>query len=395
MSYGESYALPEDPALGAFAAALAATGHWGFVVDERWRLAWASDDLRLSFGAMVSLAPFAIGEPVLGPAWMRDSTAWRMGPNELESNEAALRAFGPLMLADLGREGLLAALDPVLHGLVDQLEPVDAAVHAATMLGFGIDADGDVPMLAIRIHDAAGGRAGTAVVSKPAAGMATLGWFGFGADLAHVERMVAVSRAGRRPAAILFADLEGSSPLARRLPTAAYFALGRRLVRAADRCVVDAGGLVGRHVGDGVVGFFLAETAGSESAAARQCIAAARDLRAALAGVAAQSDLALDDVAVRFGLHWGATLFVGNITTPGRSEINALGDEVNEAARIEACATGGRMLASKALVERLDAADAQALGLDPSRVAYTALADLDGATEKARRDAPAIAVCEL
>ena len=33
-------------------------------------------------------------------------------------------------------------------------------------------------------------------------------------------------------------------------------------------------------------------------------------------------------------------------------------DEVNEAARIEACAAGGRMLASKHLVERLDPDDA-------------------------------------
>ena len=36
-----------------------------------------------------------------------------------------------------------------------------------------------------------------------------------------------------------------------------------------------------------------------------------------------------------------------------------------------------------------------ALNLDPARLSYTALADLPGATEKARRDAPAIAVTEL
>jgi class 3 adenylate cyclase len=65
--------------------------------------------------------------------------------------------------------------------------------------------------------------------------------------------MQRVAKPARRPAAILFADLEASSPLARRLSTASYFALGRRLVRAADQCVIDAGGLVGRHVGDGVV----------------------------------------------------------------------------------------------------------------------------------------------
>lgn len=98
---------------------------------------------------------------------------------------------------------------------------------------------------------------------------------------------------------------------------------------------------------------------------------------------------------MRFGLHWGATLYVGRITTVGRSEVTALGDEVNEAARIEACATGGRTIASKLLVERLNNADAQALEIDPDHTDYTPLADLDTATDKARRDAPAIAVCDV
>jgi hypothetical protein len=53
-------------------------------------------------------------------------------------------------------------------------------------------------------------------------------------------------------------------------------------------------------------------------------------------------------VVLRFGMHWGANLYVGNITTAGRSEVTALGDE-----------------------------------------------DLETATEKARRDAPAIPVCEV
>ena len=75
--------------------------------------------------------------------------------------------------------------------------------------------------------------------------------------------------------------------------------------------------------------------------------------------------------------------------------MTALGDEVNEAARIEASATGGRALASKDLIERLERADAEALGVVPGRMAYTALADLSTATDKARRDAPAIPVCEL
>ncbi len=184
--------------------------------------------------------------------------------------------------------------------------------------------------------------------------MATLATMAASCDPRHLQRTQRVAAAARRPAAIPFADLESSSPLSRRLPTAGYFSPGRRLTLAADQCVIDAGGIVGRHVGDGIVAFFIAEAADSESAAARGCITAARGLRDAMSGVAARSDLAEEDVVLRFGLHWGSTLYVGMIETSGRTEIGALGDDVNEAARIEACATGGRALASKPLLERMD-----------------------------------------
>jgi class 3 adenylate cyclase len=187
-------------------------------------------------------------------------------------------------------------------------------------------------------------------------------------------------------------DLRGSNASA---STAANFAFSRRLVRAADQCVVDAGGIVGRHAGDGVVAFFLPENIGSESAAARSCIIAARALRDTLTEIAARTEIPASEVSLRFGLHWGATLYIGRILTAGRSEVTALGDEVNEAARIEACATGGRALASKSLIERLNRADADALGIDTGHTTYTPLADLATATDKARRDAPSIAVCEV
>lgn len=84
---------------------------------------------------------------------------------------------------------------------------------------------------------------------------------------------------------------------------------------------------------------------------------------------------------------------IGQLLTAGRAGVTALGDEVDETARIEACATGGRALGSKALVERVDPGEAEALGLvHPS---FTMLTDLEIATERATRDAPALSVCEL
>ena len=144
-----------------------------------------------------------------------------------------------------------------------------------------------------------------------------------------------------------------------------------------------------------MVAFFLAENLGSESAAVSACVRAARCLEEAMVDVAERSNLSPAELTMRFGLHWGATLYVGQISTAGRTETTALGDEVNEAARIEACATGGRMLASKHLIERLPPDAAHSLGIDLDRITYTQLGDLTTAPDKARRDAPSIAVCEL
>ncbi|HMS62094.1 MAG TPA: adenylate/guanylate cyclase domain-containing protein [Solirubrobacteraceae bacterium] len=397
MSDQQTYPLPDDPALADVAASLEGAGHWGWVVDPRWRIVYVTDELRLTFGGNVELASWPIGTHMFSPEFLAATRQWRFGTTTDDLFRSNFAAVGGWALTDTpgGRDELRAIVDPIVHDMVDQIEPHDEAAHWFAGAGTGlVDAVG-VHVFGFRIRDRDGRLLGTAMITKPAAGMATLGAMTSMGDPRHYERMLQVAKAGRRPAAILFADLEASSPLARRLSTASYFALGRRLVRASDAAVIDAGGMPGRHVGDGTVAFFLTETCGSESAAARACVSAARALRASLDGVADRSGLEPEDVTLRFGLHWGSTLYVGSITTGGRSEVTALGDEVNEAARIEACATGGRMLASKDLMERLEPGDAAALGLDPDRITYTALGELDSATEKARRDAPAIAVCEV
>ena len=295
-----------------------------------------------------------------------------------------------------GRDELRRLVDPDLTDLIDELEPREFPVVSysragMTFAGTAVGTD----LLMFRIDDRAGHLVGICTQSKPAAGMSQLAAAVATADLGHLERMRLVEHPERHPVAILMTDLEASSPLTRRLSTAQYFSFVRRWVRMSDQCVVDAGGIVGRHAGDGLIGFFLAETAGSESAAVRACISSAPALRSVIGDVAAKSDIPTADVSLRFGLHWGATLYMGSILTAGRSEVTALGDEMNEAARIESSATGGRTLASKSLIERLDHADAQALGIDTRQINYTPLAELATATDKARRDAGSIAVCEV
>jgi hypothetical protein len=88
-------------------------------------------------------------------------------------------------------------------------------------------------------------------------------------------------------------------------------------------------------------------------------------------------------------------LYMGQIVTRGRLEVTALGDEVNECARIEQVARDGALLASKDLLERLDPEDAAAVGVDVTEVTYTSLAELAGDQEKVIRDAGQLAVTAL
>jgi class 3 adenylate cyclase len=399
MESGEPLPLPTDPTLAAIAAGYEAAGACSIIRDREWFLVFATSEF-MQWDSH-RLVPGDPPQHWFGPEvteYMQEA----FGHGHSRRHEFLLAGPWVLFGTPGGREVLRKRVDPSLVDLVGDIEPAPPPmiVGGNHTEGTGTDlrtfgARSDISISTMRVNDSVGSLVGSVTDYRPAAGMSQVFTSLQLADLRHVERMSAVARPGRRPGAVLFADLEASTPLSKRVSTAQYFAFGRRLVRAVDQCLIDHGGIVGRHAGDGVTGFFLAETAGSESTAARSCIEAARALPGVVAAAVERSDLHDESVTFRFGLHWGARLYVGQIQTAGRSEVTALGDEVNDAARIEACASGGRTLASKDLIECLTAQDAEALGIDLGRAKYTVLAELSTATEKARRDAPAIAVCDV
>jgi class 3 adenylate cyclase len=383
---------PVNPALTDVMASLSDAGYWAIALDTRWRAVAQTAEMAAATGADYVSNSFRFG-----PEDFERMLQGATGSGEPENTRELVRHLGGWMLTDLAvdRQTLREMLHPALCDVADEIVEKDAAseawTHASGYFGQKIGAT----TFALRVRDATGAIAGTVLIAKPGVGMNTIGLLTAAADVEHLQRMRQLSRLARRPTAVMFADLEGSTPLSKRMPTSAYFTLIRRWTRAADQCVIDGGGLVGRHAGDGVAAFFVAETSGSESTAARAAIETARAFQASMRQIAERHDLPEREVTVNAGLHWGATLHIGSIITVGRSEVTALGDAVNEAARIEACATGGRVLGSKDLIERLDLADAALLGIDPDRMSYTQLADLETATEKARRDAPAIPVCDV
>ena len=203
---------------------------------------------------------------------------------------------------------------------------------------------GETTFLDMRINDDDGTFIGVLRLARPDMPESLLARMARGNRAMH-ERMDAVRTPARRPASILFADLEASGELSRQLSSRGYFDLVGRLTDLIDSQVIRQGGIVGKHAGDGASALFLVEQLGhSESEAASAAVRAARAIRDGA------SQLGPDgvDVRVNVGIHWGATLMVGQVATGGRLEVTALGDEMNEAARIESVATGGTAAGLKA-----------------------------------------------
>ena len=79
---------------------------------------------------------------------------------------------------------------------------------------------------------------------------------------------------------------------------------------------------------------------------------------------------------------------MGQVVTGGRLEVTALGDEMNECARIQATARDGSVLATKALLEQLAPAESEAVGIDPDR-SPTARSPSSRAPTRSRSETPA------
>jgi class 3 adenylate cyclase len=389
--------LPEHPALREVARMIEDMGMMGEVLDDRWRSVFVSTEARRTMGVSADEARDLLGLSVIERA--TDERFADIVRLTEESGTAWARHNVPIMRryvqpGDPDFAEVFGAVAPYAARVEPVEEPPRAwcdTVAFPTDLRFRRAMLGDQHQGCVRINDDSGRFLGVLWLYRGTLGESLLHRLGRG-DQGLFERMERVSEPARRPAGILFADLEASGALSRRLSSRGYFELIRDVTDLIDSSVIEREGIVGKHAGDGGSALFLAaDFDDSESAAARATIEAARAIRDGT------GDLGPEDASVKLnmGVHWGATLMIGQVATSGRLDVTALGDQMNEAARIEAVATDGAILASKDLVERLDAVDGQATGLDPDSIAYTPLGDVDGASDKAIRDAGAIPVTTI
>jgi class 3 adenylate cyclase len=385
---------PEHPELRDVAEALELAGISGEILDASWCLVFiSSEEARI-----IGVEPSEVGR-FYGKGLPRrqledgeyyattdDSSRdwWKLNVPMmrayLEPDDQAFDAvFGPLGSA-------AARVQP------GELHRAWASIHSFPDLeGLRTSWLGDTAFLDMRINDDTGAFIGVLRLAKADAPDSLLARMARG-DRAMHERMDAVRTPTRRAASILFADLEASGELSRQLSSRGYFELIRQLTDLIDSHVIKQGGIVGKHAGDGASALFLVEQFGhSESEAASAAVRAARAIRDG-AGLLGPDDI---EARINIGVHWGGTLMVGQVATGGRLEVTALGDEMNEAARIESVAKGGVALASKLLLERLEPPEAADLGLNLDDMVYTTVGALEGSSDKAVRDAGSISVTAI
>jgi class 3 adenylate cyclase len=378
-----------DERLAAIAHAMEATGWAAELYDPRWRLVWCSSQLKQLVGETDDDA-LGVGlhllESRLQEVWSRIVPARGMA-GWIKETLPAILVDDPAI-----REVVLSHTDkPEIREVVEAAEPASSPVWSGQFRVRIAEGEDLVRYFGVRLREADGTPIGAAYMYGSALPASLLALVARG-DAGMFERMARLVEPGRQEAAILFADLQASGALSRHLPSATYFELIRDLDTRIDAAVIGELGIVGKHVGDGVVAFFLPHDVGSVSQAARAAVSAARGVRDAAAEIGAEHGV---ELSVNVGLHWGGMLYMGQIVTRGRLEVTALGDEVNECARIEQVARDGALLASKDLLERLDPEDAAAVGVDVTGVIYTSLAELAGDQEKAVRDAGQLAVTTL
>jgi adenylate cyclase len=140
--------------------------------------------------------------------------------------------------------------------------------------------------------------------------------------------------------AMLFADVRGSTALAEKMTPTQFSKLINRFYTETTRVINEADGLVEKLAGDSVAAFWGAGFAGPDYV--RRTVAVAQKLAWSMTE---------REIPVGFGVHCGVAFFGAMGTADGLTNITAIGDEVNTAARIASQAEAGEIFASEQVLQ--------------------------------------------
>ena len=376
-----------DPRLSGYADQLETTGGAAEIYDAEWRLVYLTSQFRFFTGGR-SLEELGLGRHAV--AIRADELHGMASP---EASLQWLRTNIPLMAHDTpgGMDAIRAMLDDDEARALGPLEPREPQTLWWGEITY-LQPDqppAQTRYLTFALTEPDGERIGWVNFYVPAAPASIVSLITRG-NQGMFARMVELLEPARHETAILFADIQASTSLGRHLSSQRWFELIRDFMTEADQAAITRAGIVGRHAGDGLTAFFLAEHAGSRAAACAAALDAGREIVDWC-----PPDMPRGELKINAGVHWGGALYLGQVITGGRLEVTALGDEVNECARIQQSARDGALLASQPLVERLDPEHAEAFGLDLRNLLYRTVGELPGVTPKAVRDAGGIPVVTI
>lgn len=135
---------------------------------------------------------------------------------------------------------------------------------------------------------------------------------------------------------MLFADVRGSTTIAEGMSPTEFNKLLNQFFRTATDVLIDHVAWIDKFVGDEVVAFFFPSSVKTKHHA-RAGLDAARDLLRATRG---------DALPIGIGLHAG-TAYVGTVGGVNVSDVTAVGDDVNVAARLASAAEARTIVVSE------------------------------------------------
>jgi class 3 adenylate cyclase len=156
--------------------------------------------------------------------------------------------------------------------------------------------------------------------------------------------------------AVLVADLQSSVKICADLPPEEYFELITEMWSRMEQPFREHGGAAGKHVGDGVVRYFLAghDSAFAHIVNALLCADAIRRVMEEINASWKSRKHWLNNLVLNVGLHEGREWF-GYLPTLPTPEFTALGDTVNITARLSGHSRDGAIWATKHFLSSLPA----------------------------------------
>lgn len=152
--------------------------------------------------------------------------------------------------------------------------------------------------------------------------------------------------------AVLVADLQGSTKICSELPPEEYFELINEIWRTLAPTFRKYKGTYGKHVGDGLVYYFLPQPDSHYLANALDC---AIEIRAEIQRISKAWQIRkqwFNELYLNTGINEGQE-WLGTYQAPTSVEFVVLGDTINQAARLSEFARHGSIWTTKSLISKL------------------------------------------